>query len=202
MTNEEMIKAMFPDVEVIRRGFRTEIRAQKFMVTTITDWLDAPYESGTSIKALEQQPKPLEKFDNVKQHIDRLAGDYKCWDNRLSYDEALELCRILETQPCEDCVSRAYIEPIVEELENICIYADEYILSLLASIKNAPSVTPKFTDEEIQKMQELEQAQLEKAYELGMQTSFEEWLSTFNTDRASECFTAVQELKKRLEGEE
>ena len=69
---------------------------------------------------------------------------------------------------------------------------------------NGPPVTPKFTDEEIQKMQELEQAQLEKAYELGkaeMQTSFEEWLSTFSTDSATECFTAVQELKKRLEGD-
>ena len=28
-----------------------------------------------------------------------------------------------------------------------------------------------------------------------------EWLSSFNTDSATECFTAVQELKKRLEGE-
>ena len=27
------------------------------------------------------------------------------------------------------------------------------------------------------------------------------WLSTFNTDSATECFAAVQELKKRLEGE-
>ena len=27
------------------------------------------------------------------------------------------------------------------------------------------------------------------------------WLSTFNTDSATECFTAVQELKKRLEGD-
>lgn len=34
-----------------------------------------------------------------------------------------------------------------------------------------------------------------------MQTSFEEWLSSFNTDSATECFTAVQELKRRLEGD-
>ena len=27
------------------------------------------------------------------------------------------------------------------------------------------------------------------------------WLSTFNTNSATECFTAVQELKKRLEGD-
>ena len=26
-----------------------------------------------------------------------------------------------------------------------------------------------------------------------------DWLSSFNTDSATECFTAVQELKKRLE---
>ena len=45
-------------------------------------------------------------------------------------------------QPCGDAVSRAYIESIVEELENICMNGDEHILSLLSNIKNAPSVTP------------------------------------------------------------
>lgn len=48
-----------------------------------------------------------------------------------------------ELKPSEDCISRAYIEPIIEELENICVNGDEYILSLLSDIKNAPSVTPK-----------------------------------------------------------
>lgn len=48
-----------------------------------------------------------------------------------------------KTQPCEDCISREYIEPIVEELENICINGDEHILSLLSNIKNAPPVTPQ-----------------------------------------------------------
>lgn len=51
--------------------------------------------------------------------------------------------KALEQQTCEDCISRAYIESIVEELENICINGDEYILSLLSNIKNAPSVTPQ-----------------------------------------------------------
>lgn len=50
---------------------------------------------------------------------------------------------ILGQQPCEDCISRAYIESIVEELENICINGDEQVLSKLADIKNAPSVTPQ-----------------------------------------------------------
>ena len=30
------------------------------------------------------------------------------------------------------------------------------------------------------------------------QTSFEEWLSSFNTESATCCFTAVQELKKKM----
>lgn len=51
--------------------------------------------------------------------------------------------RLKEQEPCEDYISRAYIESTVEELENICINGDEYILSLLSSIKNAPFVTPK-----------------------------------------------------------
>lgn len=50
-----------------------------------------------------------------------------------------------EIEPSEDCISRAYIEPIIEELENICVNGDEYILSLLSNIKNAPSVTPQQT---------------------------------------------------------
>jgi len=48
-------------------------------------------------KALEQEP--MEKFKSVKAHIFKLAGDYKCWDNRLTDDEALELCHILEQEP-------------------------------------------------------------------------------------------------------
>ena len=49
----------------------------------------------------------------------------------------------LSQEPCDDAISRVYIEPIIEELENICINGDEYILNLLAAIKNAPSVTQK-----------------------------------------------------------
>ena len=51
--------------------------------------------------------------------------------------------KALELQPSEDCISRAYIEPIIEELENICVNGDEHILDLLADIKNAPSAQPE-----------------------------------------------------------
>ena len=62
-------------------------------------------------------------------------------------------------------------------------------------------LTENMTEEEIQKMQELEQAQLEKAYELGKAESFEEWLSSFNTESAPQCFNAVQQLKEKLNGQ-
>ena len=37
------------------------------------------------------------------------------------------------------------------------------------ALANLPSVQPEFTDSEIQKIQELEQAQIKKAYELGFE---------------------------------
>ena len=102
-----------------------------------------------------------------------------------------------EIEPCEDCISRT------QALRHRHLIHDDdgigYSVVRVDEIIDLPSVTPKFTDEEIQKMQELEQAQLDKAYELGKTESFEEWLNSFNTNSATECFTAVQELKKRLE---
>lgn len=104
-----------------------------------------------------------------------------------------------EIEPCEDAVSR---QALIDKATSWdAHFTDSEKAVSLTDIMSLPSVTPKFTDEEIQKMQELEQAQLEKAYELGMQISFEEWLASFNTESATCCFTAVQELKKRLEGE-
>lgn len=100
-----------------------------------------------------------------------------------------------EIEPCEDAVSREEAIRIAEQGQ---IQGYEWQFKKLCTL---PPVTPKYTDEEIQKMQELEQVQLEKAYELGKVESFEEWLSSFNTDSATKCFTAVQELKKRLEAE-
>lgn len=90
-----------------------------------------------AIKALEQEPRPMEKFESVKDHISKLAGDYKCWDNRLTWDEALELYRILEQEPCEDCVSRQYI---IEKLNEMNGTAESD--RLFEIVENAPSVTP------------------------------------------------------------
>lgn len=50
-------------------------------------------------------------------------------------------------------------------------------------------------------IQALEQQPLH-GYKIDMFTpTAQAWLSTFNTDSATECFTAVQELKEKLNGQ-
>lgn len=70
------------------------------------NWLDE-FGSADSlidnIKILAWMPLPdpyTEKnFRNVKEHIALLATDYKCCDERLTHDEALELYHILKQNP-------------------------------------------------------------------------------------------------------
>lgn len=128
--------------------------------------------------------------------VTRLKRPYN--DNPKEWHEALDMAmQVLEQQPCDDAVSRQALIDKATSWDTH--FTDSEKAVSLTDIMSLPSVTPKHTDEEIQKMQELEQAQLEKAYELGIQTSFEEWLSSFNTESAPQCFNAVQELKKQIE---
>ena len=58
----------------------------------------------------------------------------------------------------------AIVEWTVEDRPDIEMPTD-----LVGRIEALPSAQPEFTDSEIQKMQELEQAQIKKAYELGFE---------------------------------
>ena len=75
---------------------------------------------------------------------------------------------VINALTCEDCISR---EETIEWLKKVTVTDGITFKTgfeqILYDIEQMPSVTPKFTDDEIQKMQELEQAQLDKAYELG-----------------------------------
>lgn len=88
------------------------------------------------------------------------------------YDRQDKIIQALEQQPCEDCISRqAAINslgecPMVWTDSDAEITAERDWKDTVKMLKRLPSVTPKFTDAEIQKMQEMEQAQLDKAYEL------------------------------------
>ena len=75
-------------------------------------------------------------------------------------------------EPCEDAISRqAVIDAIFfEPLYKLGMkkrYAEEAVPAIFEKIKALPPVTPQYTDAEIQKMQDLESAEIQKAYEIG-----------------------------------
>lgn len=86
----------------------------------------------------------------------------------LDRSEATEIIEAFEQQSCEDAINRE------EALKHTHIeYDDDGIghrVVYAEDIEELPSVTPLI----------------------------KEWLSSFNADSATECFIAVQELKRRL----
>lgn len=85
----------------------------------------------------------LEEDPSLKKEIewDDIAGDENIeWVRTI---KAWTPAKVPKQEPCEDYISRAYIEPVVEELENICYNAPQEVLELLAKIKNAPPVNPQ-----------------------------------------------------------
>lgn len=80
-------------------------------------------------------------------------------------DEAI---KALEQQPCEDCISREAVLNIFNEWFATCNIADKRE-SPKAKIKALPSVKPKYTDEEIDKAQAVEQAYVDKMVELAVE---------------------------------
>jgi hypothetical protein len=99
--------------------------------------------------------------------------------------------KILEQQPCEDCISREQAIRATygfERYTGIDETPYEYVESIL---RDLPSVTPKgvtITDF------------ADRCRECGRIkfSNLQDWLSTFNTESATECFTAVQQLKERI----
>ena len=89
MTIDEAIKHA---EEVASRMFDDQVHCIKCAEEhkQLAEWLK-------DYKRLKER-QPYEKFESTKDHIYKLAGDYKCWDNRLTEDEAVELCHILEQQ--------------------------------------------------------------------------------------------------------
>lgn len=115
-----------------------------------TDRRNAPYEKGG-----EQMAGDMMEFPKT---FDEFVDSYGFIDTEEVYTNGSQLIPVFRikqwfehikalSENKGDLISRAYIEPIVEELENICINGDEHILSLLSNIKNAPPVTPQEPDD-------------------------------------------------------
>jgi hypothetical protein len=100
-----------------------------------------------------------------------------------------EIFKALEQEPCEDCIRRSAVG--LTDFEIIMCNGDyrEALKIVLEKIAKAPPVKPQYTDDEIQKMQDLEQAEIQKAYALGQEdrpTGHWEWL-TEDKYRCSSC---------------
>jgi hypothetical protein len=74
------------------------------------------------------------------------------------YGKQDEIINALEQQPCEDCVSR-------EQAIKQCGFGMTNLL-IADCLRRLPSVTPKYTDEEIDRAQAVEQAYIDKMVEL------------------------------------
>ena len=97
-----------------------------------------------------------------------------CGENRkTAIDKAIQA---LEQQPCEDCISREAVLDVIN-FEDEWLFdakshnADTKIAfsAIKSKISELPSVTPKYSDEEIDKAQAVEQAYVDKMVELAVE---------------------------------
>ena len=89
------------------------------------------------------------------------------------YLDALNMAiKALEQEPCTDAISRAEVLSHAKtEWGNGHEQPFDYVE--VDVIKQLPPVTPQYTDTEIQKMQDLEFAEIQKAYEIGKEEGSE-----------------------------
>jgi hypothetical protein len=76
---------------------------------------------------------------------------------------------VLEKQmqePCEDCISRQAVDDAIYDYSRSCDVNYEQIMEFIDKL---PPVKPKYTDEEIDKAQAVEQAYVDKMVELAVE---------------------------------
>lgn len=119
---------------------------------------------------------------------------------REEYEDFLEMAiEALQQEPCEDVISRAEVLSHAKtEWGNGHEQPFDYVE--VDVIKQLPPVTPQYTEAEIQRMQELEQAGIQKAYELGKaeQQKMGHWITVdkglkVTSFKCSECGRTVRD---------
>lgn len=161
MTREEKIALLIDELE--------DIRCDNFDVDTDED--KTLKEAVKVIKALEQES------------CDKCI--YSTKDGYCQYDDITEA--IPPFKPCEDAISRRAVRHILNHEVKMPIKVWKKVFEL---VDNLPPVTPQYTDVEIQKMQELEQAEIQMAYELGKEEQPK-------ADILDKIITEIKETRKR-----
>ena len=139
----------------------------------------------------------IEQWQELKETITEMRDNDGTGTQQDACRFLANYMKVLEKQmqePCEDCISRQKALDCFEQTNTR--QGAKY------AIETLPSVKPKYTDEEIDKAQAVEQAYVDKMVELAVEESRREWLNSFDTNSATKCFEAVNLLKQRLEGEE
>ena len=100
-------------------------------------------------------------LDAIKKYY--IHGGDEAYDKKRM--KAIDMAiKALETQPCEDCISRQAVKNgmIKYGFHAPDMTVTEFVEDCL------PSITPKYTDEEIDKIQAMEQAYVDKMVELAV----------------------------------
>lgn len=103
-----------------------------------------------------------------------IKKDIASIENRVrhAFNQGYEMGLKERKNTCEDAISRQAaidaVDNVIADYIPILLGRYEALpLEMALAINRLPSVKPQYTDAEIQKMQDLEQAEIEKAYELG-----------------------------------
>ena len=78
----------------------------------------------------------------------------------------LVLQELQKPEPCDDVISRQAVAEVLLKYAHSA-EGKAFAEFLISQINALPPVTPQYTDAEIQKMQDLESAEIQKAYEIG-----------------------------------
>ncbi len=141
------------------------------------------------LKALEQEPDTW-SLEDVRE--DFMHDVYNTLDFLPTNDEANQIIdsfdRVtssIRRDPCEDAISRQAVLDLVN--------ADWKYEGLETDVASLPPVTPKYTDEEIDRAQAVEQAYIDKMVELAVEELKRpkgEWISkplVYGVTYCSEC---------------
>lgn len=115
--------------------------------------------------------------DEALKILPNMKGAGDDWDKAIDLAiEALKQVNVHDLPKDADCISRqAVIDAAIEAVDSwdgCCnIGRQKRIHNAMMQL---PSVQPTYTDEEIQKMQDMEQAEIEKAFELGREDAMAE----------------------------
>lgn len=128
-------------------------------------------ETGQSTKDLISRQAAIDGLDGHRLGHRDLNEWQAGWNDALDWVQGIYLEDLPSAQPmmtnAADLINRGdAILAVNKRIKQLGMENDVDVLSIRQSIRDLASAQP-YTEEEIQAMQDLEQAQLDKAYELG-----------------------------------